>query len=176
MRVPRGTVEKMASNDTTRPRLNCVWLRGDYLEATDAYGFVKVKVERAKSDVDGPIPVLAFELARANADKTIDCSSSNVVTLTSGVSIPRREHDHPPPAYAELVERMAITERPHRVAFNAAFLARIQEAFGAAPGVGPGVVLELSSDPSIAARVLPLAGSNHEALLMPVRMNRPKED
>jgi hypothetical protein len=180
VKLPQGRIEAIASKSEERSVLHAVFLRGDYLEATDSYAFVKLHVERDTDDIDGPIALFAFELARANRDWRLDCSQPDSVKLDpSGITVPRPDiGGGKAPVYDEIVARMGIGEVAHRVCLNAAFLAAIEQALNI--GWGNGVLIELPADSLHAARIVPTLASGGEevgeALLMPLRRRDPEAE
>ena len=175
MRVPDGKPEECAEAPTgDRPALEAVYLRGDFLEATDSYRIVRVRVERDEADEDGPIHPDALRLAREHGGK-LDCSRENhtVIPGFGGINRPTLETEEAP-TFASLAER-SIYEPATRIAINARFLLGVAEAFGV-----ESVVLEVppTQEEAVvqAIRVVPIQPDGSEAYLMPVQMPRRRDE
>lgn len=163
MRLPRGKPDVCVGEDESRPQLEVVYLRGEYLEVTDSYKFVKVKVERTPDDLDGPIPTLAFELAREHG-LLIDCSRENHVVLPGLGAINRPALQKEVPTY-ETIKTEVMNPPAQRISVNTKYLRQIAKAFGG----GETVTLEIPAEGEVKAmRVLPLGEDGTEAVLMPV--------
>jgi hypothetical protein len=152
--------------------LQAVYLRGDYLEATDSYKIVRVAVERDEADEDGPINPEALRLAREHGG-TLDCSRENhtVIPGFGGINRPKLEEEAP--TFESLAERSAY-EPAVRIALSAEFLLGIAKAFGA-----QSVILEVppTTEETVlqAIRVVPIEPDGSEAYLMPVQLPRRRD-
>lgn len=176
MILPKGDVEAVTCQTGEHPALAAVYLRGDFVEATNVNSMVKVRVDRQSKDKDGPIPVLAFELARRlNPNKdapTVDLSRPKIIGVPGIAGVNRPEFVRQAPLYADLVAKTEV-ERPHEVVIDAALLLKVARAINES-GRTSAVRLQFSGNPLDAVRVVPLAaGSENEALVMPIR---PPED
>ena len=185
MRVPDGRPEECVwvpgVDDVERPALTAVYLRGDFLEATDSYRFVKVAVTREPDDEEGPIHPDALRLAREHGE-FLDCSREHNTPIPGYGAINRPKPDpKEAPTYESLAEKSAY-EPTTRIPINARLLLGIAEAFGTDV-----VILEVPPTTeemiSRALHVVPgdrWTRGDHddgsEALLMPVAMPRRRDD
>ena len=175
MRVPDGTPEECVQPlGGEQPALQAVYLRGEFLEATDSYRMVRVRVEREENDRDGPINPDALRLARERG-RALDCSRENhtVIPGFGGINRPKLETDHAP-TFETLAERNSY-EPTLLVAINAKFLLGIAEAFGTHT-----VILEVppTTERALAQaiHVVPSEDDGSEAYLMPVLVKRERDE
>lgn len=134
-------------------KLGVVYLRGEFLEATDSYIAARVPVERQTGDVDGPIPLLAFELARRLAVGGAVpqlALGEHVAGLKGKAGVNRPKIDREPPTYEKLGANWFDAVRPVRVAIDVRKLVQAAEAIGSNL-----VTLDVAQDSSVPLLVTP---------------------
>jgi hypothetical protein len=164
-------IEKCCSTDDTRYVLNNPWTasvgepdaegyRPAKMVATDGRMMVVLPVLLEPGETAGQIPVEAIKQARK--ERTPKLHANGSVTLPNGVVMPRN-HEVKLPAYEQVIP---AEDRPvtYKVCFNAALLAKMQEAMGS-----EFVTLEFA-DPK---DIIVVKGSKVEGIgyLMPARMS-----
>lgn len=177
MIVPKAEIEKAAlqpgeTDYASKPALQNVYLRGDWLEATNGLIVARVPVTRAVSEIDGAVAPLALKLAREQSPNKsapqLDLGKQNYAVVPGVMGINRTQPVTQPPTFEELKAKLFHPDEGEtwRVALDVRYLYRLAEALGSST-----VVLELSvENPLAPIHVLHREGvANGEGLLMPAR-------
>ena len=173
MKLPKNClVEKVASQDSTRPAIGAPYLdidekRTAHIIATNGAALVKIPVEIDGEDCAGYLPAVALKEARKLAKKfdSVDLVCNGSAKLLNGATYPRGEGQFP-----NWRQVMPKEEGKTVLALDARLLYELAQALGT-----EGVVLTFDADSHITVRATATKGvqpASFEArgVIMPIRI------